>query len=69
VTLGLHLVRFPEVLEEMLVEMLPNRLTDYLFELSQKFTTFYSDCQVPPLLHSTGTGGGGARHVMGCLGW
>jgi len=47
VTLGVHLTRFPEAIEEVLLEMMPNRLTDYLFELSQKFTQFYSECQVP----------------------
>lgn len=46
VTLGVHLVRFPEAIEEVLEEMMPNRLTDYLYELSQKFTHFYSECQV-----------------------
>ena len=40
------LCRFPEALEDMLKDLTPNRLTDYLYELSDKFTTFYKDCKV-----------------------
>ena len=38
--------RFPEAIEEMLQDMAPNRLTDYVFQLSQKFSSFYRSCKV-----------------------
>ena len=46
ISLGLHLVRFAEVLEMMSRDLLPNRLTDYLYELATKFNVFFRDCQV-----------------------
>lgn len=46
IALGLHLARFPETLERMSQELLPNRLTDYLYELSEKFNAFFRDCRV-----------------------
>lgn len=46
VALGLHLRRFGETLELMSRDLLPNRLTDYLYELSEKFNAFYRDCRV-----------------------
>lgn len=46
IALGLHLVRFPDCINDMLVDMLPNRITEFLYDLSQKFTQFYTDCQV-----------------------
>lgn len=46
IALGLHLVRFPEVLEQMAIDLLPNRLTDYLFELAERFNAFFRDCRV-----------------------
>jgi arginyl-tRNA synthetase len=30
----------------MLEELTPNRLTDYLYNLSETFTSFYTDCKV-----------------------
>lgn len=30
----------------MLEELTPNRLTDYLYMLSEVFTSFYTDCKV-----------------------
>lgn len=45
-SLALTISRFPEVIEETLDELLPNRLTDYLYELSTKFNDFYQECQV-----------------------
>jgi arginyl-tRNA synthetase len=30
----------------MLEELTPNRLTDYLYSLSEAFTAFYTDCKV-----------------------
>ena len=46
VSLGVHLIRFAEVLELMSRDLLPNRLTDYLYELATKFNVFFRDCQV-----------------------
>ena len=46
VALAVHLVRFPEAVEDMLEELYPNRITDYVYELSDRFTGFYTDCQV-----------------------
>jgi arginyl-tRNA synthetase len=44
--LGLHLRRFGETLETMARDLLPNRLTDYLYELAEKFNAFFRDCRV-----------------------
>lgn len=46
IALGLHLQRFGEVLEIMARDLLPNRLTDYLYELAEKFNAFFRDCRV-----------------------
>lgn len=46
ISLGLHLRRFGEVLETMARDLLPNRLTDYLYELAEKFNAFFRDCRV-----------------------
>lgn len=46
IALGLHLRRFPETLEIMAQTLLPNRLTDYLYELAEKFNAFFRDCRV-----------------------
>ncbi|KAL7601737.1 arginine--tRNA ligase, cytoplasmic isoform X1 [Lactuca sativa] len=44
--LGLHLLQFAEVVEEACTNLLPNVLCEYLYDLSEKFTSFYSECQV-----------------------
>ncbi|KAD0001308.1 hypothetical protein E3N88_08478 [Mikania micrantha] len=44
--LGLHLLQFPEIVEEACTNLLPNVLCEYLYDLSEKFTSFYSECQV-----------------------
>lgn len=44
--LGLHLRRFGEVLDLMGRELLPNRMTDYLYALAEKFNAFFRDCRV-----------------------
>eukprot|EP00951_Prasinocladus_malaysianus_P048393 scaffold657957_cov32-Prasinocladus_malaysianus.AAC.1 len=44
--LALKVARFPEALEECLEELMPNRLTEYQFELSQIFSDFYNECQI-----------------------
>lgn len=46
IALGLHLAQFPEALKQVEEELLPNRLTDYLYELSNKFNAFFRDCRV-----------------------
>jgi len=46
VTLAKHLIRFHEVLLEVSLELYPNKLCDYIFELSQKFNQFYENCPV-----------------------
>jgi arginyl-tRNA synthetase len=46
ISLGLHLRRFPEILECVAKDLLPNRLADYLYELANKFNAFYRDCQI-----------------------
>ncbi len=45
-TLAKHLLQLDEVLAEVEQELLPNRLCQYLFELSQKFNQFYDQCSV-----------------------
>jgi arginyl-tRNA synthetase len=51
ISLALHLRRFGETLKAMDEELLPNRLTDYLYVLSEKFHSFFRDCQVVGSAH------------------
>ncbi|KAF8393461.1 hypothetical protein HHK36_021705 [Tetracentron sinense] len=44
--LGLHLLQFAEIVEEACTNLLPNVLCEYLYNLSENFTKFYSNCQV-----------------------
>lgn len=44
--LARHLLQLAEVLEQVSHDLLPNRLCQYLFELSQKFNQFYDRCPV-----------------------
>lgn len=46
IDLGLHLLRFSEALEAVANDLLPNRLTDYLYILAEKFNAFFRDCRV-----------------------
>lgn len=46
VDLGLHLLRFHEALEQVANDLLPHRLTDYLYTLAEKFNAFFRDCHV-----------------------
>ncbi|WP_194844203.1 arginine--tRNA ligase [Candidatus Clavichlamydia salmonicola] len=46
ITLVLHLLRFPEILEKIQEELYPHYLTDYLYELAHKFNAFFRDCRV-----------------------
>lgn len=44
--LAKHLLQLSAVLSEVEQDLLPNRLCQYLFELSQKFNQFYDQCPV-----------------------
>jgi arginyl-tRNA synthetase len=44
--LAKHLLQLTESIEEVEKELLPNRLCQYLFELSQKFNQFYDQCPI-----------------------
>lgn len=46
IDLALHLSQFGETLEQVTGELLPHRLTDYLYSLSEKFNVFFRDCRV-----------------------
>lgn len=46
VALGIHLIQFAEALELVSRDLLPNRLTDYLYGLAEKFNAFFRDCRV-----------------------
>lgn len=46
IDLGLHLLRFQEALDLVANDLLPNRLTDYLYALAEKFHAFFRDCRV-----------------------
>jgi arginyl-tRNA synthetase len=42
----LCVLQFPETVEDMLDELMPNRLTEYLYTLSEAFNGFYTECKV-----------------------
>ena len=44
--LGVALLRFSEAIEQSVEDYRPNHLTNYLFELANRFSTFYNDCPV-----------------------
>lgn len=44
--LAKHILKYSEAIEGAAAECRPNYLTSYLYELSQKFSTFYNDCPV-----------------------
>ena len=44
--LGLELLGFSEALESMLTDFRPNLLTTYLFELANRYSTFFEHCPV-----------------------
>ena len=46
IDLALHLRQFGEALDAVAEELLPNRLADYLYNLSEKFHAFFRDCRV-----------------------
>jgi arginyl-tRNA synthetase len=45
-SLAKHLLGLEDVIETVATELLPNRLCQYLFELSQKFNQFYDQCSI-----------------------
>ncbi|MFW6358643.1 MAG: arginine--tRNA ligase [Chroococcales cyanobacterium] len=44
--LAKHLLQFTDVIQEVEQDLLPNRLCQYLYDLSQKFNQFYEQCPV-----------------------
>ena len=44
--LGKYLLQLSETIKEVEKTLLPNRLCDYLYELSKKFNRFYENCPV-----------------------
>ncbi len=46
VTLAVHIRQFGEAIVHVEKDLLPNRLTDYLYELAEKFHAFFRDCRV-----------------------
>lgn len=46
IALALHLCQFGETLDSVARDLLPNRLTDYLYTLAEKFNIFFRDCRV-----------------------
>lgn len=46
IALGMHLAQFGEALNMVADDLLPNRLTDYLYGLAEKFNAFFRDCRV-----------------------
>lgn len=46
IALCLHVCQFGETLDSMSRDLLPNRLTDYLYSLAEKFHAFFRDCRV-----------------------
>jgi arginyl-tRNA synthetase len=46
VSLAIHLMQFAETLQLLEQDLMPHRLTDYLYGLAEKFNTFFRDCRV-----------------------
>ncbi len=46
IALGMHLLRFGEILWAFYDDLLPHKLTDYLYHLAEKFHAFFRDCRV-----------------------
>jgi arginyl-tRNA synthetase len=45
-TLAKHILQMADIIEQVSQDLLPNRLCQYLFELSQKYNQFYEQCPV-----------------------
>lgn len=46
ITLAVHLLRFSEAINNFTVDLLPHRLTEYLYNLAEKFHSFFHNCRV-----------------------
>lgn len=46
IALGITLAQFSEALNQLSEDLLPNRLTEYLYNLAEKFNAFFRDCRV-----------------------
>lgn len=46
ILLGLHLLQFGENLKKVAQDLAPHILTEYLYQLAQKFNAFFRDCHV-----------------------
>lgn len=57
--LGKCILRFPEILQKILDDLLLHTLCDYLYELATTFTEFYDNCYCVEKDRQTGTLGGG----------
>ncbi len=44
--LAVHLMQFHEALDATAKDLMPNKLTDYLYQLAEKFNAFFRDCRV-----------------------
>lgn len=44
--LAMHICQFGEAVQLVARDLLPNRLTDYLYGLAEKFNAFFRDCRV-----------------------
>ncbi|KNC79730.1 arginyl-tRNA synthetase [Sphaeroforma arctica JP610] len=45
IKLALHLLRFPEIIEQFVAELNPHVVCGYMFQASQYFTEFYENCR------------------------
>lgn len=54
--LGKCILRFPEVLQKILDDLLLHSLCDYLYELATTFTEFYDSCYCVEKDRQTGNG-------------
>jgi arginyl-tRNA synthetase len=53
--LALGLLAFPEAFDAAMAARQPHRLSGYLFDLAQRFTTFYEACPVLSVAEPTRT--------------
>ena len=42
----MHLLQFDDMLESFTQDLMPHHLTDYLYNLAEKFNAFFRDCRV-----------------------
>lgn len=46
IDLALQTLQFPEIIQNFLKDLLPHRLTEYLYTLAEKFHVFFHNCRV-----------------------